>query len=97
MKYNSDSYSNWEAKGPLRRPLCALHLSGLVVYLLPPYSDERPELETIFVTVPAVPKDACTLLSLQAKKPKNLLLKHVWRAWGLGGRGKFIRVDVCEV
>jgi len=33
-------------------------------------------------TVPAVRKDACTFLSLQAKKPKNLLLKHVWRAWG---------------
>ena len=32
-------------------------------------------------TVPAVRKDACTLLSLQAKKPKNLLLKHVWMAW----------------
>ena len=33
-------------------------------------------------TVPAVRKDACTLLSLQAKKPKNLFLKHVWMAWG---------------
>ena len=35
-------------------------------------------------TVPAVRKDACTLLSLQAKKPKNLLLEHVW----FGGLGE---------
>ena len=33
-------------------------------------------------TVPAVRKDACTLLSLQAIKHKNLLLKHVWMVWG---------------
>ena len=40
-------------------------------------------------TVPAVPKDACTFLSLQAKKPKNLLLEHVWMVWeGWGDAGK---------
>ena len=34
-------------------------------------------------------KDACTLLSLQAKKPKNLLLEHVWMVWrGWGDAGK---------
>ena len=38
-----------------------------------------------FKTVPAVRKDACTLLSLQANKPKNLLMEHVWRAWGAWG------------
>ena len=36
-------------------------------------------------TVPAVRKDACNLLSLDAKKPKNLLLKHVWMVWGVWG------------
>ena len=34
------------------------------------------------VTVLAVRKDACTLLSLQAKKPQNQLLEHVWMVWG---------------
>jgi len=33
-------------------------------------------------TVPAVRKDACTLLSLHAKKTKNLLVTHVWMVWG---------------
>ena len=36
-------------------------------------------------TVPAVRKDAYTLPSLQAKKPKNLLLEHVWMVWGVWG------------
>ena len=34
------------------------------------------------ITVPAVRKDACTLLTSQAKKHKNLLLEHVWMVWG---------------
>ena len=40
-----------------------------------------------FKTVPAVRKDACTLLSLQAKKRKKLLLTHVWMVWGGWGEG----------
>ena len=49
---------------------------------------------SVSYTVPAGRKDACTLLSLQAQKPISYCRNMC--GW-FGGRGKIIRIDVCQI